>query len=441
MLQRACTVVLIVLSLTSSATAEEGARPADYRLGPQDKIEVRVHDLRSGIGEAHQWAAFDGEFILDATGAVSLPLIGELQAGGGTAADLARAVAARVQTKVGLAQLPAASVQVIKYRPFYITGAVDRPGEYDYRPGLTVLQASSIAGGLTRPRDGTLLGFERDALTQRGDLRTLAAERQGLAIRQARLTAEISEADGVTYPAEAHATATGLDAARAMREETLLFEARRGALKAQLDAIASTKALLTREVASLDAKDEALGRQIALNRKELSSVSDLVSKGLAVQPRQFAAEQSVATYESNRIDIQVARLRARQDLGRVEREELALRAKRRDDALVEAAAVRVKLASVAERTETATNLIYQAEVRSPLATADATAEERPVYALVRGTGAKARTQPAAESDPVEPGDVLRVSVPRRPAALGGTSRGAAAQAPDRAPEPSITAAR
>ncbi|TXM78371.1 sugar transporter [Methylobacterium sp. WL69] len=412
-MSRLALVATLSFLVAAASSVAGGAQANEYRLGPQDKLEIRVHDLRTGTGEAHQWGAFDGEFVVDTAGNLSLPLLGEVQAGGGTVADLARAIAARVQSKVGLAQLPSAAVQVVKYRPFYITGAVDKPGEYEYRPGLTVLQAASIAGGLMRPRDGALLGFERDALTQRGDLRMLAADRQGLLIRQARLSAEIAEADTVTYPAETRTAGTGLDAVRAIREETLLFEARRAALKAQVGAFAKAKTLLMQELTSLDSKDEALSRQIDLIRKELTQVTGLVTKGLAVAPRQFAVEQSVAAYESNRIDIQVGRLRAQQDLSRIERESLDLQAKRRNEALTEAGEVRAKLATVNERIETATNLIYQAEVRSPMSVTDLGGGEQPIYALTRRGGGEIETRIVSEGDTVDPGDVVRITVPRR----------------------------
>lgn len=362
-----------------------------------------MFDLRTGTGEAHGWAAFNGPFNVDAGGKIALPLIGEVTAAGTTTAALAAAVAARVQAKVGLTQPPDASVQVIKYRPFYIMGAVERPGEYDYRPGLSVLQAVSIAGGMVRPRDGSLLAFEREALAQRGDLRALGAEREALALRQARIDAEVAGADAMVLPA---------DTGRAGREERLLFDTRRTALKAQVDAIEKSKVLLQQELTSLEAKDAAAARQIEAIGKELSQVNGLVSRGLAPAPRQFAVEQSVAAFESNRVDVQVARLRALQDLSRADREIIDLRARRRSDILTEAAEVRARLAAVTEKMRTATGLIHQAEVRSPLAMAAASVEEQPTYVLSRRVDDGARTLDAVETSPVEPGDVVRVLVPR-----------------------------
>lgn len=405
-----CVFTLLVLSLGGRTLAAEN-QFGDYRLGPQDKLEIRVHDIRTGTGEAHQWAAFDGEFIVDAKGNVSLPLIGEVLAGGGTTAELASALAARVQAKVGLAQLPSAAVQVVKYRPFYILGAVDKPGEYEFRPGLTVLQALSIAGGLQRPRDPDLIGFQRDAILQRGDLRALAAEQQGLKIRQSRLTAEIADADTITFPSEARASEARLDVARAIREETLLFETRRNAVKTQVVALGNARVLLLKELASLDAKDEALARQIELIRKELLQITNLVAKGLAVAPRQSEIERSVAAYESNRIDAQIGRLRVQQDLSKAEREILDLQAKRRNDALVEASDVRGKIAIISERIDSATKLVYQAEVRSPSTVTNGEGAMQFSYTLTRRSGGETETRSVSDSEMVDPGDVIRATIP------------------------------
>ena len=41
------------------------------------------------------------------------------------------------------------SVEVLGYRPFYIMGEVNRPGEYPYSNGLTVLNAVATANGFT----------------------------------------------------------------------------------------------------------------------------------------------------------------------------------------------------------------------------------------------------------------------------------------------------
>ena len=60
---------------------------------------------------------------------MSLPIIGEIKAQGLSTADLATEIDKALQSKVGLATKPDASVQIEKYRPFYVLGAVQRPGQ------------------------------------------------------------------------------------------------------------------------------------------------------------------------------------------------------------------------------------------------------------------------------------------------------------------------
>ena len=40
-------------------------------------------------------------------------------------------------------------MEVTSFRPFYILGEVEKPGEYPYRPGLNIMSAIAVAGGNT----------------------------------------------------------------------------------------------------------------------------------------------------------------------------------------------------------------------------------------------------------------------------------------------------
>lgn len=110
---------------------------ADYRLGAGDKIRVIT------FGEA----ALTGEFFVGGSGKVSLPLIGEVQAAGVSVPELQRSVEAAL--KNGFLQDPKVSIEVLNYRPFYILGEVQKPGEYPYTNALTVQNAVATANGFT----------------------------------------------------------------------------------------------------------------------------------------------------------------------------------------------------------------------------------------------------------------------------------------------------
>ncbi|MGQ0586158.1 MAG: polysaccharide biosynthesis/export family protein [Gammaproteobacteria bacterium] len=109
-----------------------------YRLGIGDRVRVSV------FGEAD--LSLDAD--IDATGHLSYPLLGSVPAQKKTAAELSRELAAGLAN--GYLVNPDVRVTVIQYRPFYVTGQVNRAGAYPYTAGLTVEKALALAGGLTR---------------------------------------------------------------------------------------------------------------------------------------------------------------------------------------------------------------------------------------------------------------------------------------------------
>lgn len=410
-LRRVAASYVLVLASTLMASADE--TPGRYVLGPQDHLKIRVYDLRRNTGEAYSWAALNGEFTVGADGSVSLPLIGSIRAAGGTPVDLAEAIGNSLKQAADLAEKPAASVEVATYRPFYITGAVQQPGKYEYQPGLTVLQAVSTAQGLMRGEDTR--GLQRDAVTSRGDIRTLAAERISLAAKQARLEAEIAGADTITYGEELKANADKARADQAMRAEQLLFETRRNGIKAEIAAIEQSIGSFKSEMSTLDNKSKTLDRQLELSRGELSMVNDLVSRGLTIGSRKLAAEQNQASFESNRLDVQVAILRAQQSLTRAERDIIDLKSRFRREALLEVAETNLKLAQNDEKARTAERLTSDAESQLVGSTDDGTESLVPRYEITRRAAENPRTAPATEDATVEPGDVVRVTLVHKPA--------------------------
>ena len=118
-------------------TASPGFSQAGYKLGPNDKLRLIV------FGEDN----LSGEFVVSGTGSVSLPLIGGVKAQGLTIKQFEESITAKY--KNGYLNDPKVSVEVLNYRPFFITGEVKNGGEYPYKNGLTVQDAVAVAGGYT----------------------------------------------------------------------------------------------------------------------------------------------------------------------------------------------------------------------------------------------------------------------------------------------------
>jgi polysaccharide export outer membrane protein len=109
----------------------------DYRIGPQDLIEIQVY----GIDNLKR------EVRVNSRGAVSMPLVGTVYLGGLTSQE-AEAVVASKYEKDDL-QDPQVSVFIKEFTSQRITieGAVNRPGIFPIRGQTTLLQAMAIAGG------------------------------------------------------------------------------------------------------------------------------------------------------------------------------------------------------------------------------------------------------------------------------------------------------
>ena len=123
----------VLWSMAAGATGIES-----YQLGPGDRLKITVF--------GHEDAS--GEFEVDGAGNIAYPLLGQLQAQGQTPLALMEHV--RTELDRNFIVDPRISVEVLRYRPFYIYGEVEKSGSYPYVAGLTVRRAVAIAGGFSR---------------------------------------------------------------------------------------------------------------------------------------------------------------------------------------------------------------------------------------------------------------------------------------------------
>jgi len=81
-------------------------------------------------------------------GKISLPLVGDVQASGLSASQVAEKIAARLTE---FKENPNVSVSVREVNSYfvYVLGEVQRPGKYPVKSYATVLQGVSLAGGFT----------------------------------------------------------------------------------------------------------------------------------------------------------------------------------------------------------------------------------------------------------------------------------------------------
>ncbi len=113
--------------------------PTQFLLGPEDVLMVNVWRNEE----------LSSEVVVRPDGKISLPLIGDIRAVGLTADQLSARIADQLTEFM---QDPTVSVQVmaINSNYIYVLGEVAAPGKISLKSYTTVLQAISLAGGLTQ---------------------------------------------------------------------------------------------------------------------------------------------------------------------------------------------------------------------------------------------------------------------------------------------------
>jgi polysaccharide export outer membrane protein len=143
---RTLALLVALVSLGQLAACSPGAdlpplppsNNASYTLAPGDQVRVITFGDQT----------LTGDFYVDDGGDILLPLLGPVHAAGLTTHQLTTAVNDSLRKK-DLFRNPSVAVEVIAYRPIYVLGEVNRPGQYPYQPSMTVLGAVAAAGGFT----------------------------------------------------------------------------------------------------------------------------------------------------------------------------------------------------------------------------------------------------------------------------------------------------
>ncbi|MER8830511.1 polysaccharide biosynthesis/export family protein [Mesorhizobium sp. M0938] len=396
------------------------ANAKEYVLGPQDKLRIKVYEWRASRDTIFAWSALNDVYTIGPNGSVSLPLVGEIKAAGLTSSEIANSIGDRLMKSVGLGRKPNTAVEIVQFRPFYVVGKVTQSGEFAYRPGLTVLQALSIAGGL-RTREDKDARFEREVIQGRGDVDLLKLNEANLLARKARLEAELSHASDIQFPPQLMSSIQDGVFAMLMNQERLIFQARSEGLDTQIKALQGLREFLQKELASLEAQLVFLDKQIGSIQKELTAVSALVVKGLAAAPREFSLERALAQAQSERLSAETSLLRGRQEISKTDISILELQDGRKNEITIHLRQTQAELDALDSKTETARRLLYDSAISAPnllarRADADLAA---PIYTIFRPSadGATAQIQ-AKETSVVEPGDTIKVEIPLPPDETG-----------------------
>jgi polysaccharide export outer membrane protein len=126
-------------TIPAGSTRAISLEPAQYRLAPGDRVKMTVFGQNN----------VTGEYSIDAAGTITIPLAaGPIRIKGLTAEKAARYIQEQL-VAVNAFRDPRVSVELVSFAPVYVLGEVNRPGEFIYRPGMSLFSAVALAGGFT----------------------------------------------------------------------------------------------------------------------------------------------------------------------------------------------------------------------------------------------------------------------------------------------------
>jgi len=396
--------VLFWAVLMASVAASPMAAQAEA-LVPMTRLKLTVVQFVTSLGEYRNWDALGGEFDVAADGSINVPSLGPISIANMSADQLGSEIATRLQTKLGLLEKPDATVQVVQYPPVYVAGDVTTPGEFAYRPGMSVIQALAMAGGerrmdMERGLSETIR-LETDLLGYESDIVRLQA-------RLARLKAEFTQESAIEFPV----VLDPLDPviAEILEQEKRIFAAHGNEMARQKTGLIDLDALYEAEIDALGQKLAAVDEQITRTEQQVVSIRELVAKGSATASRLSDIERELANLRSERLDIVISTMTARENLNHSQRELAKIEDEQQSETSRSLQEEQGKLEKILQQqaatrrmlvksVETDNNLVLAGQIQTTLA-----------YAIVRQKGEEVITLSATETSQLQPGDLIKVTL-------------------------------
>ncbi|HTO67845.1 MAG TPA: polysaccharide biosynthesis/export family protein [Bradyrhizobium sp.] len=341
-----------------------------------------------------------GDYTIEQDGAISVPLLGRFQLEGRALDDVRDELALSFTNATG--RTANTDVRILDRSPVYVVGSVKSPGAYKYVPGMIVLHAIALAGGLDRG-ESNLSGMIEGA-RQMERLRSVTVEVQQLLARRARLLAERDGETVLPMPVQLTTIAGEAAARNFLATEGTILRAEQFKHQQEQKEI-GLKILATQsEVEALRRKLDQADVQKDLRTERLDDIQKLKDRGLVTSNNVLMLRSELSDVEARRQDYMVAFVQAKARLAEAEGAGARLASER-------AASLAAAIASADRELAVAREAIISASYLASILYRPASiGQEADSYQIVRQSRDGATTRAATETSPLMPGDVLKINL-------------------------------
>ncbi len=339
---------------------------------------------------------FSGEYSVE-LGSMSVPGLGRISVIGRTVTSLENYLSARLSST--MRREISVSIEAARYQPFYTTGQVARAGALEWRPGLTLIQAVALAGGVARPA-----GTAGDDTPERAmSMQQIRAQLEFALAQYERLKTEKAGAGPFRPSAklarliEQSTRAGGTSMASLVANQNHMLDQQRATLQTQVASLEREHSAALQDLEAAEVQGRVASEQAELAREVMAGLTTLRQRGVIANSRYMAQQSDVLTSEVRLAESAAQVERARARLASLERQ-ITMRQQERQGVLND----RIE----ALEREIAQHELTLTSVRRP---ADPDGRPSVEFNIARVAGSGIDTMSADLFTKIMPGDVIIIS--------------------------------
>lgn len=390
LLQKVCAFILLLVA----AVVPAGAQGQDYKVTSGDVLRITVY------GDP----GLSGSFPIGTDGTIGYPLLGNVAVNGRPVEEVRQAIDAGL--KEHIANLSVAVV-VETYAPVFVVGEVQRPGRYEFRPGMIALELFALGGGqkevLAR---GDNAGVQLAGLRQ--EYADLGAQLLGQDVKRVRLEAELNGQPFTYRPNDEIGTPDPRIVNQIVEAERTVFELRRTTLEAELKSLEQQRAGYVDEIETLEQSGKLRNGELTLLDEDVKLAQSMVARGLTSKTQLRDKQREISATNRDALEFGSFLARARQNLTVIDSRLGSLREQRRGEVAVELRELNIDILRL--RRKMNYNLQAMAEAGIAIERKGGTRQTAFRFSAVRLVDGKYREVPVGQTDAVRAGDILRVSL-------------------------------
>lgn len=400
--------------------------PTGALFGVGDRLKVAFYErvdveedkwggASSALRGILQRPELSGEYIVQEDGTISVPLLGSIPVAKRSTQQVQADLVETFNQLLGREGL--VNILPLERPPIYVLGPVKNPGSFKYAPGMTILHAIALAGGLDRAESQPWQKIEAVRETQKrsGAIDALLK----LLARTAVLKAE-RDGTAPTIPRQLLELAGATEAANLVNEQSerrkALATARKDRERANLRALEAAK----QDVVAYG-RMKSLDELVKLRQERVNSMRTLVDRKVLSMTVMDQIQSELSDAEQRRQDALNQYANAKQRLASLESEVLRTRADLRNDLEIEIETTESQIAANLRELNASEGVLYMLPVTRVQFAKDANSA---TYQIVRQSAAGPVSIESVGMTLLQPGDLVNIiageSEPREPAEPAGS---------------------